>query len=213
MRFCCCIGDLCNANITDTLLEDEEDVEGSEELEDAPHKAAHESGRATLVVGMSVFVTLSVVSLVGVALYCFWHGVGMQRSQKPDPDSLRLMESGHGPGQGYGQILGSYTGDKIKFLNTIGMFAKQGTIIICFQILLFNVFLFVYVFTGQGRYGCVWRATVGDQEVAVKVFPPHYRSYFLNEKDIYCLPFMSECPCLLSYYGEHSLSLPSPYLC
>ena len=173
MRFCCCIGDLCNANITDTLLDEEEDVERSEEIEDAPRKAAHESGKATFVVGMSVLATVSVGTLVGVALYCFWHGIGMRKPQKPDPDSLRLMESGNGPGQGYGQIFGSYTGDKIKFLNIIG----------------------------QGRYGCVWRSTVGDQEVAVKVFPPSYRSYFLNEKDIYCLPFMSDCPSLLSYYG------------
>lgn len=172
MRFCCCIGDLCNANITDTFLEEEDDNE-IEELEDTPLKAAHESGKATLVVGMSVLVTVCVGSLLLVALYCFWQGFGMRRSQKPEPDSVRLMENGHGPGHGYGQIFGSYSGDKIKFLNIIG----------------------------QGRYGCVWRATVGEHEVAVKVFPPHYRTYFLNERDIYCLPFMSECQSLLKYYG------------
>ncbi|KAE8751886.1 hypothetical protein FOCC_FOCC001363 [Frankliniella occidentalis] len=169
-RFCCCLGDLCNTNITDSFLDD--DSEESENLQDTPLKAAHESGRANLVLWMSVLVTFSVGSLVLVALYCFWHG-GMHRPQKPEQDSLKLMENGHGPGQGYGQIMGSYTGDKIKFLNVIG----------------------------QGRYGCVWRATVGEHEVAVKVFPPHYRSYFLNEKDIYCLPFMSECRSLLTYYG------------
>lgn len=170
MRFCCCTGDMCNANITDSLLKEEDPVEDYEE----PTKAAHEH-KATLFVWMSVVVTLSVGSLVLVAFYCFWRGggVGMYRSQKPEPDAMRLMENGHGPGQGYGQIMGSYTGDKIKFLNTIG----------------------------QGRYGCVWKATVGDHVVAVKVFPPHYRSYFLNERDIYCLPFMSECKSLLTYFG------------
>ncbi|XP_072393767.1 activin receptor type-2A-like isoform X4 [Diabrotica undecimpunctata] len=38
---------------------------------------------------------------------------------------------------------------------------------------------------GQGRYGSVWRGTVEDQEVAVKVFPAHHRNYCLNEQDMY----------------------------
>lgn len=41
---------------------------------------------------------------------------------------------------------------------------------------------------------------MGDQEVAVKIFPSHYRNYFQNERDMYCLPFM-EHPSLLEYYG------------
>jgi bone morphogenetic protein receptor type-2 len=53
---------------------------------------------------------------------------------------------------------------------------------------------------GQGRFGSVWKGTVSDQEVAVKIFPSHYRNYFYNERDIYCLPFM-DSPSLLSYYG------------
>ncbi|KAG8222924.1 hypothetical protein J437_LFUL000218, partial [Ladona fulva] len=54
---------------------------------------------------------------------------------------------------------------------------------------------------GQGRYGCVWRGTLQDQTVAVKVFPCHNRHYFCNERDIYCLPFMDN-PALLSYFGS-----------
>ncbi|XP_017777239.1 PREDICTED: activin receptor type-2A [Nicrophorus vespilloides] len=38
---------------------------------------------------------------------------------------------------------------------------------------------------GQGRYGSVWKGIVDDQDVAVKVFPPHHRNYFLNEHDLY----------------------------
>lgn len=53
---------------------------------------------------------------------------------------------------------------------------------------------------GQGRYGSVWKGLVNEQEVAVKIFPAHYKSYFYNERDIYCLPFM-ENPALLTYYG------------
>ncbi|XP_015610272.1 bone morphogenetic protein receptor type-2 [Cephus cinctus] len=53
---------------------------------------------------------------------------------------------------------------------------------------------------GQGRYGSVWQGSMGDQDVAVKIFPSHYRNYFQNERDTYCLPFMKH-PSLLSYYG------------
>ncbi|XP_047350082.1 bone morphogenetic protein receptor type-2 isoform X3 [Vespa velutina] len=54
---------------------------------------------------------------------------------------------------------------------------------------------------GQGRYGSVWQGSMGDQDVAVKIFPSHYRNYFQNERDTYCLPFM-EHPSLLSYYDK-----------
>lgn len=168
-RFCCCVGDMCNTNITNALL-DEEELDESEEMEETPLKAAHESGKTTVL----LWSALSIISVVSLfALYCFWNGFGILTSQKPEPDSVRLMENGYGSGQGYGQILGSYSGDKLKFSNIIG----------------------------QGRFGCVWKATIADREVAVKVFPPHYRSYFLNERDIYCLPFMSECQSLLAYHG------------
>lgn len=58
--------------------------------------------------------------------------------------------------------------------------------------------------TGQGRYGSVWQGSMGDQDVAVKIYPSHYRNYFQNERDTYCLPFM-EHPSLLSYYGWYFL--------
>lgn len=54
---------------------------------------------------------------------------------------------------------------------------------------------------GQGRYGSVWKGSVGDMEVAVKVFPPHHRMYFYNERDTYCLPFFNH-PSLLTYFGK-----------
>ncbi|KAJ8684153.1 hypothetical protein QAD02_019945 [Eretmocerus hayati] len=54
---------------------------------------------------------------------------------------------------------------------------------------------------GEGRYGSVWQGGLGDQDVAVKIFPGVYQSHFLNERDVYCLPFM-EHPSLLQYYGS-----------
>lgn len=42
---------------------------------------------------------------------------------------------------------------------------------------------------------------MGDQDVAVKIYPSHYATYFKNERDTYCLPFM-EHPSLLHYFGN-----------
>lgn len=53
---------------------------------------------------------------------------------------------------------------------------------------------------GRGRYGTVWRGTLFDTEVAVKVFNHQHRQYYLNERDIYTLPFMDH-PCLMKFIG------------
>nr|AID23653.1 bone morphogenetic protein receptor 2 [Hofstenia miamia] len=38
---------------------------------------------------------------------------------------------------------------------------------------------------GHGRYGMVWRAELGNKEVAVKVFQSQHKLYFDNEKEIF----------------------------
>lgn len=54
---------------------------------------------------------------------------------------------------------------------------------------------------GQGRYGSLWKGMNKDgQLVAVKMFPPHYRQLYCNERDIYSLPFMDN-PAIVTYYG------------
>ncbi|GAB6031872.1 hypothetical protein CHUAL_010268 [Chamberlinius hualienensis] len=53
---------------------------------------------------------------------------------------------------------------------------------------------------GRGRYGCVWRGTLGNKEVAAKVFAHQHRQYYLNEKDIYNLCFMDH-PSITKYIG------------
>ncbi|XP_022199532.2 bone morphogenetic protein receptor type-2 [Nilaparvata lugens] len=54
---------------------------------------------------------------------------------------------------------------------------------------------------GQGRYGSLWKGMDRDgQLVAVKAFQPHLRQIFVNERDIFQLPFMS-IPALVAYYG------------
>lgn len=53
---------------------------------------------------------------------------------------------------------------------------------------------------GQGKYGTVWKGMINEQTVAVKLFPSQHKDYFLNEKDIYCLPAM-DSPYFLEYFG------------
>ncbi|XP_066300911.1 bone morphogenetic protein receptor type-2-like [Branchiostoma lanceolatum] len=42
----------------------------------------------------------------------------------------------------------------------------------------------------RGRYGCVWKGSLNEREVAVKVFNPCHKQNFLNERDIYTTPHM-----------------------
>ncbi|XP_077993218.1 uncharacterized protein LOC144447189 [Glandiceps talaboti] len=43
---------------------------------------------------------------------------------------------------------------------------------------------------GQGRFGNVWKGSLNDRTVAVKVFQGPFKPYYLNEKEIYSLPYM-----------------------
>nr|XP_006816222.1 PREDICTED: uncharacterized protein LOC102810094 [Saccoglossus kowalevskii] len=43
---------------------------------------------------------------------------------------------------------------------------------------------------GTGRFSNVWKGSLNESPVAVKVFQAPYRQYFLNEREIYSLPFM-----------------------
>lgn len=53
---------------------------------------------------------------------------------------------------------------------------------------------------GQGKYGTVWKGMINEQPVAVKIFPAQHKQYFVNERNIYSVPFM-DCFSLLSYFG------------
>jgi bone morphogenetic protein receptor type-2 len=55
---------------------------------------------------------------------------------------------------------------------------------------------------GRGRYGSVWKGTLNEQTVAVKIFASQYRQYYLNERDIYLLPFMEFHHCLPRFLGS-----------
>ena len=55
-------------------------------------------------------------------------------------------------------------------------------------------------FIERGRYGEVWKGLLNEHDVAVKIFTTSQRRYFINEKDIYTLPYM-EHPNLCKFYG------------
>ncbi|XP_014225253.1 uncharacterized protein LOC106651326 isoform X1 [Trichogramma pretiosum] len=53
---------------------------------------------------------------------------------------------------------------------------------------------------GRGKYGSVYLAKVGVEELAVKIFPVCHEDFFKSEHETYCLPLM-EHPSLLKYLG------------
>lgn len=52
----------------------------------------------------------------------------------------------------------------------------------------------------KGRFGEVWKGTLDDIEVAVKVYNTGQRQYYINERDIYKMDFMDH-DSLPRYYG------------
>ena len=53
----------------------------------------------------------------------------------------------------------------------------------------------------RGRFGCVWKAQMVNEEVAVKIFPQQDRQSWLKENDIYTLPQLNGHPNILRYIG------------
>lgn len=53
---------------------------------------------------------------------------------------------------------------------------------------------------GQGRYGTVWKASLGDSHVAVKIFGPSSRSYYYNEVELYSLAYLQH-PNIVGFLG------------
>ncbi|KYN01517.1 Bone morphogenetic protein receptor type-2 [Cyphomyrmex costatus] len=169
-KFCCCHGDFCNLNIT------------SSNLADSDNKifnplSSQKSQPTTEYLEQSNYERLLLIIITGIActslVICTISMIIYKSSH--NNILIRLGKSLSYNDQFMDSTAlrtGTYTVDHLKLANIVG----------------------------QGRYGSVWQGSMGDQDVAVKIYPSHYRNYFQNERDTYCLPFM-EHPSLLSYYG------------
>lgn len=59
----------------------------------------------------------------------------------------------------------------------------------------------------KGRFSQVWKGSLNEQDVAVKIYSPGYKQYYYNEKYIYSLPHM-EHENILKFYGGEEQTLP-----
>lgn len=57
----------------------------------------------------------------------------------------------------------------------------------------------------KGRYSEVWKGSLNEQDVAVKIYSPSYRQYYYNEKYIYSLPYMEHENIMKFYGGEERI--------
>ncbi|XP_067130626.1 bone morphogenetic protein receptor type-2-like [Centruroides vittatus] len=159
-KFCCCSGNFCNANISDT-----DDVPFSDESDDVQsalqfvEQASYNT--KTVIIVLSTIFTAVILGILACLIVRCWH-----TTQKPSPDSIHLMEAPP-------PTTPIFDLDSLKIQDVIG----------------------------QGHYGSVCEGSLHNQTVAVKIFNVQNKQYFLNERDIYTLPFMDH-PSLPKFLGS-----------
>lgn len=57
----------------------------------------------------------------------------------------------------------------------------------------------------KGRFSEVWKGSLNEQDVAVKIYSPQYKQYYHNEKYIYSLPHMDHENVLKFMGGEERI--------
>lgn len=57
----------------------------------------------------------------------------------------------------------------------------------------------------KGRFSEVWKGSLNEQDVAVKIYAPPYRQYYYNEKYIYSLPHMEHDNIMKFFGGEERI--------
>lgn len=179
-RFCCCRGERCNVNVSDAAVGSASGGDGDADADDERARApardflgqrAARAERHTLVVWV-----LCAASTLTAVFACV--GVALVRA-------WRASAAGSSS-----SAAAKSEPDSVRLMDGGGGTGTGSG----------PDRLSLTCLVGQGRYGSVWKGTLQDRDVAVKIFPAHHRQYFLNERDIYCLPFM-DCAALLSYFG------------
>lgn len=181
-RYCCCTGHMCNVNLTERNIPIflDSNIFSVENTVSASYNetllSALKSQRLWIVV-LIISIPM-IVSLVYVAL-C---------------RSNSSSSSNNNGGSSHNRRNASKSEPKIISIPSPNSNPKYSSDLLNVD----NLKLCSMI--GQGKYGTVWKGMINEQTVAVKLFPAQHKDFFLNEKDIYCLPTM-DSPYFLEYFG------------
>lgn len=163
-NFCCCHGDMCNANMSTNVSLARESTYVQEQEQQDIMPLSRNYKQLTIIVALS---SVSCVALLISLSYFLYRKVCLPPRPKlrepPDNSDMYLVKSPSTP---------TFELDQLKFEEVIS----------------------------KGRYGEVWKGTLNDMDVAIKVFTASQRAYFINERDIYLLPHMDH-ESLVTFYG------------
>lgn len=164
-HFCCCSGDLCNVNFTDSYNPAQHTTTAFLPSEPRP---LHDNSYKIKTIVISLVSVFS-VALVIIVTY-FGYRMCM-RPKQPSVESLQVVKSPPSPPE--------FDMDELKLCNIIS----------------------------KGRYAEVWKGKLEEEDVAVKIYSPHYRDYYNNERSLYRLPFM-EHNALVRFFGADERITP-----
>lgn len=177
-RYCCCIGHMCNVNLIERNIPIylDSNIFSVENTVGASYNETLLSALKSQRLWVVVFIISipMIASLLYVALCRSGHGnsssSSINRRNAAKPEPKIVNVPSPNSNPKYSSDLLNV--DNLKLCSMIG----------------------------QGKYGTVWKGMINEQTVAVKLFPAKHKDFFLNEKDIYCLPAM-DSPYFLEYFG------------
>jgi hypothetical protein len=179
-KFCCCYGRMCNANISeafdpnDTLYIDT--ITTNNEFSNDKLKSSEKynnRSNSTITIASIAAIICVVFIVFGTAICCRTFTSSVVEPNIKNKNS-----------------------DSLHLLESQSSTSQSSSLISDLDDLKLIELI------GRGRYGSVWKGTLNEQTVAVKIFAPQYRQYYLNERDIYMLPFMEFHHCLPRFLGS-----------
>jgi len=171
-RFCCCMGNMCNVNVTDAVNLTASDILASRTTTISVSRYVDPFYRTrTIIISLASVV---VVAIIVIVLFTFVRCCLQSRGDSLSGDTEASMF-----------LVGGATGKGLS---------DQGA----YQLDLENLKLDSLL--SRGRYGEVYKAVLNDATVAVKMLCPPYRQYYYSEKEILSLPLMQH-PSIVEYFG------------